>query len=51
MVFNIKLVETKRKEIRMERERYFKAIEFKDIKGIIYKSDKKYFGQNIDIWG
>ena len=26
----------------MERERYFKAIEFKDIKGIIYNSAKQY---------
>ena len=30
----------------MERERYFKAIEFKDIKGIIYNSAKEY-AQNI----
>lgn len=26
----------------MERERYFNAIEFKDIKGIIYNSAKQY---------
>ena len=26
----------------MERERYFNAVEFKDIKGIIYNSAKQY---------
>ena len=26
----------------MERERYFSAVEFKDIKGIIYNSAKQY---------
>ena len=30
----------------MKRERYFKAIEFKDIKGIIYNSAKQY-AQNV----
>ena len=30
----------------MERKKYFNAIEFKDIKGIIYNSAKKY-AQNI----
>ena len=30
----------------MEKERYFKAIEFKDIKGIIYNSAREY-AQNI----
>ena len=30
----------------MERERYFKAVEFKDVKGILYNSAKKY-AQNI----
>ena len=30
----------------MKRERYFKALEFKDIKGIIYNSAKQY-AQNV----